>query len=405
MKIRIINMFEPVVPLFRDVIPMLSKQGNAVEVIISRVEYRSVRTRLERCLREDKVVVSRVPDLSFKSEMTVTKLLRMLTFVVMTAVVTAFGKGADINVFLTQPPFFFLWGGVLQALRRERLYVLVMDLYPNVAIQAGVLKGNRMLAKGLFTVTKFVLRRADLVIAIGRCMREKLESIGVEKERIRVIHNWSDERNIYPVKPWKNMMRCRLGLDRSFVVLYSGNMGVSHFFDDLIKVAQRLKEKRQLFFVLVGDGRRREEISLARSKFDLQNVILLPFQAEAVLAETMSLGDVHYISLRPGFEGLEVPSKAYAALASGRPIIYQGSTMGEISRMVSEEGVGTVVTPGDVGGLERAILRYYEEPAVCAEQGKKCLELTHTRFGRKAALEAYSRIFEDRVIGARGCID
>ncbi len=63
------------------------------------------------------------------------------------------------------------------------------------------------------------------------------------------------------------------------------------------------------------------------------------------LAESMSLGDVQFISLRKGFEGLVVPSKTYGAMAAGRAVIYQGNAKGEIARMISDRGVGVVVPP------------------------------------------------------------
>jgi glycosyltransferase involved in cell wall biosynthesis len=90
---------------------------------------------------------------------------------------------------------------------------------------------------------------------------------------------------------------------------------------------------------------------------------------------------VHFVSLRPGFEGLVVPSKAYGIMAAGRPILYQGSPHGEIARMVAREGIGAVVGPGDREGLRDAILAFRSDPSRRAREGDAA---------RRALLERYS---------------
>ena len=46
-----------------------------------------------------------------------------------------------------------------------------------------------------------------------------------------------------------------------------------------------------------------------------------PYQPKERLGETLSVGDVHLMSLDPALEGLIVPSKFYGIAAAGRPKI------------------------------------------------------------------------------------
>jgi glycosyltransferase involved in cell wall biosynthesis len=131
---------------------------------------------------------------------------------------------------------------------------------------------------------------------------------------------------------------------------------VSHFFEDILAVAGELEPCRDVQFVFVGGGMRFMEVERFVKEKNLSNVLLVPYRDRSVLAQSLSVGDVHYVSLRPGFEGLVVPSKAYGIMAAGRPMIYQGSANGEIARMVAREGIGHVVPPGDREGLRNAIL-------------------------------------------------
>ena len=180
-------------------------------------------------------------------------------------------------------------------------------------------------------------------------------------------------------------------------MLYSGNLGASHYFDDLLEVARRCKYLAGLKFVIIGDGVRRKEIEKAESTFLLDNLLLLPFQPSERLAESLNLGDVHFVSLKEGFQGLEVPSKAYGSLAAGRALIYQGNPSGEIARMITEAGIGCVVQEGDVDGLERSILDYVKDRSQAKHQGERALELARTKNSSIVALQRYEALFLSKI--------
>lgn len=382
MRIRFFNTFEPITAHYRDLLPLLADNGASIEAIVSSAEYRPGRVVLEKILSSPRIRVTRIPSGCDTSSTMAKKIQIMATYAVGTALYTLLGARVDLNFFLTQPPLFAAWGYVLKLLRGQPYFCLIMDLYPDLAIQAGLIGARSLPTRVMLALSRFSLRHADMVITIGRCTKEYLERVGVRPERIQVITNWANEKEVYPVPFGENRLRRELGAEGDFVVLYTGNLGVSHFFDDLIEVARRLSHIGDLRFVVFGDGPRRGEFEDAKGKYGLDNLWLLPYQPPERRAEAISFGNVHFISLRTGFEALVVPSKAYPALAAGRPIIYQGSESGEIARMIAEEEVGFVVGENDPDGLEQAILECYENPAVAASQGDRAHQLALTRFDR-----------------------
>jgi colanic acid biosynthesis glycosyl transferase WcaI len=395
LRIRFFNTYEPVTSFYRDLLPFLSEHGFEVEVYVSASEYRPGRGPLGDSLLKHGVHVKYAPAGRFKLGRTPKKIWPMFTYAVWTAGRTLFGKPVNLNFFLSQPPLFSFWGYILKRIRRQRYYCLIMDVYPDLAIEAGFLKRDSSTARVLVALSRFILKGADSVVVIGRCMSERIKDMGICPEQIRLIPNWANEDRLLPIPRGRNTMRRELGLEDNFVILYSGNMGVSHYFDDLLQVAECCRETEGIRFVFAGDGERRKEIERAKAKHRLNNVLLLPFQPEDRLAEGLSVGDVHFISLRSGFEGLVVPSKAYGAMAVGRPIIYQGSTFGEIGRMVAETKAGTVVPLGDMKALKNTVLMYYENPSLVAKQGRRALEVSRDIFGRKQALAQYKSILAD----------
>lgn len=380
------------VTFYSDVVPFIATTGHEVEVIISKADYRPGRN-LEKAIGQvEGVKVSRTVNLGLQANSKLKTVLVMLAYLVHVAVYTLLGRGVDRNVFLTTPPLLPLWGYILWKVRRQPYYIVVMDMYPDLVVEYGKMPRDAFLTRFLDRLSTFSLRHAEGLIAIGRCMADRLEAKGVAPENIHLIPNWMNEQLVYPIKHQENRFRHEQGLDDKFVVLYSGNMGAYHYFEDILAVARQLKDDPRLAFVFVGGGPRYQEIQKWREQHQLNNIHLLPFQDVAMLSHSLSAGDLHLVTLTEACTGLAVPSKSYGILAAGRPILYQGSPEGEIARVILEEGVGAVVACGDVEGLKQAILQYVDQPGLSQSQGHKARALMEGRYSRMAALERYAHV-------------
>jgi glycosyltransferase involved in cell wall biosynthesis len=386
--VRIFNTVEPVAPLYRDLIPHWLALGWRVEVMMSRAEYRA---NSDKVWLTKGVKIRWIPGFGLKAHKKGAKFIIMLSYFVFTSLKSLFGQDVDRNLFLTQPPLFFLWGAILKKLRKQPYFVVLMDLYPDVAIQAKLLRAGSFFAKLLTRISRYGLSRADGVIAIGRCMKQRLLNYGVAEERIRLITNWTNPDAIRTISNEKNSFRQEKGWQKKFVVLYSGNIGVSHYFDDILKVSLQFRQHPDILFVFTGYGQRLSEIKSFKKKHNLENIKLLPFQDRDKLSLSLSAGDIHFVSLRAGFEGLVVPSKIYGILAVGRPVIYQGDARGEIAHLIKEEDVGLVVPIANPGELAEAILTYLNDPLLALNQGSKARRLAETQYNSRLACEKYSQ--------------
>lgn len=389
MRIRFFNTFEPVTTFYRDLLPVLAESGIQVEAYISAAEYRDGRSKLASELNHPNLRVKYLPSFGISSMGRMRKAILMMLYIFAAAFASLVSQPVELNFFLTQPPLFALWGLGLKILRGQRYMCLIMDMYPDVAVQDGLLQRSGWLVHLLSALNRFTWNHAEAVVVIGRCMRERMLCAGIPADKVHFIPNWANEEIIFPISPEQNTLKAQLGLQDSFVILYSGNMGVSHEFQTLLAAAEQLVHEKAIRFVLIGDGSRRREIEeLARVK-NLDNILFLPFQPLEFLAESLSMGDVHLVTLRTGFEGLVVPSKAYGALAVGRPIIYIGEPEGEIARTVIEEHIGFVIACGDSETLTNVILNYLGNDTIRSAHGEKALDLSQTRYSRKSAMASY----------------
>ncbi len=151
-------------------------------------------------------------------------------------------------------------------------------------------------------------------------------------------------------------------------------------------------DNEDIRFLFVGGGTRMKEVERFVSANRLTNVLLKPYQPESELSRSLSVGDVHYVSLRPGFEGLVVPSKAYGAMAAGRPVIYQGDDKGEIARMVRNERIGLVVAPGNRKELLDGILGFHRDRAMTACVGDAARRALVEKHSASVGLALYREV-------------
>jgi colanic acid biosynthesis glycosyl transferase WcaI len=391
--IRFFNTFEPVTTFYRDLLPHLAECGFKIEVYISGTEYRKGRSGLEAALSNKNIEIRYVTKKKCNKHKGVLRIPLMISYIWNSILRTFFDKNKGFNFFLTQPPLFLFWGMVLKRLRGEPYACLVMDLYPDIAVKDGLFTEKSIIVFLLKKISRVALKEADVIFVIGRCMRDLLYAEGIPKEKIQVIHNWADEKLIFPVSQSRNKLRIKNGISTDdFVVMYSGNMGVSHDFKSFIEVILKSKNISKLKFALVGDGSKKKLIQ--REVKGLTNTLILPYQPLKNLSESLSMGDVHYVSLREGFDGLVVPSKTYGAFAVGRPVIFQGPETSEVARLIKENKCGRVVKQGDSNQLIQSVLEYYHDRKSYRNACSRALKVSYNITNRKNALITYYSVIE-----------
>ena len=298
----------------------------------------------------------------------------------------------DVVMVLTTPPLISLPALAVCRLRRMKMVALVQDLYPDVAVALGALSERGPATRLLDWLNRLALRRADRIIVLGDCMRERVaRKAGADAEsRIDVIHNWADGGKIAPLAHGEeNPFRKEHGLGKRFVVLFSGNFGRVNEFATVLDAARRLRGREDILFLFVGGGARGAEIEGFVRRESLTNVRLLPYQSREMLRYSLAAGEAHLITLADGLAGLSVPSKAYGILAAGRPILFAGDPKSDIARLVAEHGCGEVFPPGAGERLAQTVAEWAGDRAKPAALGEKARALFASRFDRPHAVSAY----------------
>jgi putative colanic acid biosynthesis glycosyltransferase WcaI len=268
----------------------------------------------------------------------------------------------DVLVTLTDPPLQLVLGPLLQLWKKCRLLHWAQDLYPELAEEIGVTPKNGWLAGILRRLSSWALRRSDFVVAVGRCMRERMIGRGVRPDQVSVIPNWAPEGVLGPGKNGSGDLdfRKEQRWENRFVIMYSGNLGLAHRFEAIIEAAALLQERLpEALFAFVGEGPRLNWVQTEVANRKLSNVTFLPSQARERLGQTLSAADVHLASMRESLLGLVVPSKVYGVLAAGRPCVFLGPKGSEVSRVIRQYDCGSVLASTDGPALAACLTEWF----------------------------------------------
>ncbi|MDX1433021.1 MAG: glycosyltransferase family 4 protein [Gammaproteobacteria bacterium] len=373
----------------------LSLAGVDVSVITSRQLIDNPHAALEHRERAGGVDVHRVWSTRFGRRSLVARGLDYLSFYLSAGWrLGRVCRRGDVVVAKTDPPLISVVAAWAARRRGAVLVNWLHDLFPEIAERLGVAMMRGWLYRTLRRVRDRSLQRARCNVVIGSRMAEQVGALGVPADRVRIIHNWSDGDAIRPLPRSQNVLRAAWKLEDRFVVAYSGNMGYAHEFDTVIDAAARLRARADIVFLFVGGGVRRAHLEQEAARRMLENVAFEPYQPRARLGESLAVGDVHLVSLRPCLEGLMVPSKFYAVAAAGRPVLFVGDAHGELARLIETGGCGASVSPGDGEALARHIVALAGDSARCEAQGAAARRLFEARFERRLAVADWRRALE-----------
>jgi glycosyltransferase involved in cell wall biosynthesis len=297
----------------------------------------------------------------------------------------------DVVVALTDPPIIGVSAWIAARRFRAPLVMAFNDLFPEVAallpdFHSSVVNGV------LQRVNEFLVRRAAMNVALGETMRARLiDNKGAPADRTVVIPSWADTSAIVPCQK-RNAFAARHGLADRFVVMHSGNLGLSQELPSLVDAAALLRDLPDLTFVFQGDGVAKPDLEARVRSLGLPNVRFLPFADRAELAESFGSADVFVVSLQRGLSGFIVPSKLYGILAAGRTYVAAVEETCEVAAVTRQHACGLIAEPGSARSLADEIRRLYNDRPLLARLGGNARHAS-AHFDRRAQVARYADLF------------
>ena len=325
--------------------------------------------------------------------------MRVVSFVVFAqASVWAGLRAGPVDVVMgTTPPLFQAFSAWLVArLRRKPFLLEVRDLWPKFAIDMGVLRNPllKALARG---AERFVNRHADHQLVNSPAYRDHLLDQGVPAGKVSLVPNGADV-DMFDPSARGEQFRTRYGLADKLLVLYAGALGMANDLKTVIEAADRLRDRGEVHFLLVGDGKERAGLEGEVRRRGLTNVTFAGPLPKDRMPEALAAADLCLATLMnlPAFT-TTYPNKVFDYMAAGRPTLL--AIGGVIREVIEAAGGGVYVPPGDAAALAAAVERLSGDVPLREQMGRSARRYVAQHFNRSRQAEEFRRVLRALAAG------
>lgn len=245
-------------------------------------------------------------------------------------------------IIATSPQFFTaLSGRTLSFFKRTPWIMEVRDLWPESIKTVGVMKDN-IFIRYLEWEEMRCYRSAKRIIVVTDTFKEILTKRGIVESKIDVIKNGVSKDLFSPMNKDSDIVNL-YNLKDKIVIGYIGTHGIAHKLDFIVNAAQKVKNKN-IYFLFIGDGAKREHLLRLCSELQCDNITMIPSVPKSEVNKYISVLDVGLINLRKSdlFRSV-IPSKIFENAAMQIPILI--GVDGEARQIIESFNAGVFFEP------------------------------------------------------------
>lgn len=375
-----------------------SEQGHIVTIITSPISYLTGKARRSKIPWNEKqndgesITILRTYAYPALHRSFTHRLLNFWSFM-LSSFLTGLGvKKVDL-VWGTSPPIF--QGLTAWALARSKhvpFLFEVRDLWPAFAISVGVLH-QPILIKLSEWLEGFLYRHSDLVVVNSPGYIQHVQNRGAH--HVELVPNGTDTTMFSPSLDG-TYFRQEHALENKFVTLYAGAHGLSNDLGVLLEAAKRILDRKDIFIVLLGDGKDKPDLLSQAAREGLDNVIFLPPIPKVKMPYALTAADACVAILKPvDVYKTTYPNKVFDYMAAGKPVIL--AIDGVIKEVIENAEGGIPIPPGNPEALANAILTLADNPELAIRMGRQARQYVETHFDRIKLASKFMEIINSLV--------
>jgi glycosyltransferase involved in cell wall biosynthesis len=362
----------------------LVARGQRFTVVASDVSYHTGKrvvypVRLVTESFEDGIRVLRTYTPSALHKNYFSRILAFLSFMATSIFVAGAAGNPDVVMGTTPPIFQAVSAWIVSCFRRKPFLLEVRDLWPEFAIDIGLLK-NPILIRLARWLEQFLYRQADHLLVNSPAYRDYLIRKGVDPRKICFIPNGVDP-DMFDPESRSEQLRERLQLQGKFVVTYAGAIGFANDIDVLVSAAELLTAREDIHILIVGDGKERARLEAIARELRVKNLTFTGSFPKSQMNQVLAASDACIAILRdiPMFT-TTYPNKVFDYMASGRPVIV--AIDGVIRKVVEDASAGIFVPPGSPDRLAAAIVSLADHRQQAEIMGRNARHYVVKHFNR-----------------------
>lgn len=241
---------------------------------------------------------------------------------------------------------------IFKKIQKKPLITWVLDLWPESLSSAGGIK-NKLLLDFFTWFTKLEYKNSDRILMSSKRFEESILQKGNFKNKLIYFPNWAEDTYIAVQKTDSFFYK----LPKGFKIVFAGNIGEAQDFDNIMRAALMLKNEKNIKFIIIGDGRKKQWVDNFVDENQLQDkvYVLGRYHLEA-MPMFFQQADVMLVSLKADYIfTITAPAKIQAYMSSRKPIL--GMLNGEGADIINNSNCGYCVDAGNPIQLKDAIIK------------------------------------------------
>lgn len=363
----------------------LLRQGHEVTVVAGDIGYMD-RTTPElpwwrRLLHREElegISVIRVRSTAELRRGTLGKLLGTVSFTLLCSVALLSCRRADV-IYASSPPLMpMLSAWLASRLLRRPLILEVRDLWPASGIELGVLR-TPLLRSAMAWTERFLYSHSDRIVTLSPAMRDNIIGRGWPPDKVSTATYGIDPSVLRPDPAAGARIRTLMGWEGRHIVMYLGDHGHANHLEVILRAAQRLRQRSDLLFVLIGNGTEKARLQRLAQAQGLANVQFHEPVPKRQAAACINSADLCLATLGdlPVFRTV-IPTKLVDYLACGKPVLI--GIRGQAQAIVEAAGAGLAFAPEDDRALARMIEELLADPVKREIFGRQGAAYAQTHF-------------------------
>ncbi len=370
----------------------LVARGLKINVITGRPSYVvSQKSPMEEIYKG--IEIKRLASTQFNKNKSLGRILNWSSFTFLAFFYLLFSKKRSKLFIVSQPPFLFVVGWLLNIIRKQKYICLIYDLYPDIAVKLGIFKKGGVISKIWGKANLSFFKKSQYIVVPGENMKFLIEEKIGKSNKVQVIHNWADGEFIKPIKREENWFCKKYDIVNKLVILYSGNIGLFHSLEILVEAADKLRDEKKIKFVFIGEGGKKKKLMIMAEQKELGNVLFLPYQDKKVLPYSLTCADLSVVSLEKGLDCVAAPCKLYTSLAAGTAILGITDSTSEVAQIIKQYNCGFNVEHNDVSKIVDILNKLIEKRDKLnslKENSRRCFEQV---FQKDKMIKKYYKLF------------
>jgi glycosyltransferase involved in cell wall biosynthesis len=212
-----------------------------------------------------------------------------------------------------------------------KFYLILRDIHPQSYHSLGCFRKFPVVYWYFYLKAQKAYKRADYIGCMSPGNIDYVHSIarGIEKSKVVLLPNWQKCQTIAPAN---HSVREKYRLQDKFVAIYGGNLAIGQGVENIIALAKRYIDSKDIVFLVVGKGIRKQFMMDEEKRNNLTNLLFLDFMPREEYNHLLRSADVGIISLNGKYTVPTCPSRIIGYMAMKIPviaIINKGSDYGQ----------------------------------------------------------------------------